>query len=808
MEMTMKKTLIVLSMSTLLVACNPYEDPGVNQDGSTSDTVRADAGVGDTGGGGDTGSSEAGPDKGMADGGKPGVEEILPSGVTATWAKRSCDTTITYYAPGASKVLLAGSFTNWDKGAIAMSKAGSNWTTTIKANGTTLVSGTRYPYKYIVDSNWTLDSKAPLRVFDGNCVNSGFELPACDQGPRLVPGKVAVTYSGGKGTAKVKVTLQTASDAEIIASVKATLNGKALPAGAAVLDKSAGAFDISLSGLALGKYTLRLRATDKKARAADEVYLPFWIEPEAYQLRDGLLYMLMIDRFANGDIKIDKSAGCSYSADWHGGDLTGATEVVKGGYLDKLGVRTIWISPVNQQVDGCFKGRGSDTNKYSGYHGYWPIKARQVDPRFGGNAALKLFVKEAHKRGIRVMVDLINNQVHEQHEYYKKNPSWFRKGCVCGITAGCGWSEKPFECLFDTYLPDINWRVPAAEKQFIDDAIYWITEYDLDGFRVDAVKHVEPNSVYNLRAKLSQRFEQGGHRIYLLGETAVGEGDSYNFFCEKFSDGYQWIDSYTGDNALDGQFDFPTHHQTQSGLPGDTMGFDSVESVISKAASKYKDASAHVRFLGAHDSTRLASMAANDSKKNCKWAHECGGSLAPGAYTTAETYKRIKRALTVLYTMPGIPFLYAGDEIALPGGGDPDNRRDMIWSGALAKLTMTKGGGPTTLNSQQTDLLTFAKALGITRATSKALRRGTRKTLWSSSDLYVIAWTGSGSKELVLVAVNRGSAGVNNKSVGTLSVLGGVTSFKAAVGKGTATLSGGAVSLTLGAGEAAVFIGQ
>jgi len=807
--MTKNASLILIILA--LGACNPYEDPQGNPDGGvTADTGQTEGGMPPDSGKQDKGPpTEAGPDQGKQDGGgNPSAEDILPGGATATWAKRGCTYTVKYFAPGASKVLLAGSFTNWDKGAIAMTKKGSTWETTITPNGTTIVSGARYPYKFIVDGTWTLDSKAPLRVFDGNCVNSGFALPACDKGPELVAGKVATSYSGGKGTAKVTVSMRTATDGSAPAKVLAALNGAALPKGSHSLNKSTGAFAISLSGLSPGKYTLRFKATDKKGRAADDVYLPFWIEAEQFDLRDGLLYMLLIDRFANGDTKIDKSAGCKYASDWHGGDLKGATDVLKSGYLDKLGVRTIWISPVNQQVDGCYKGRGSDSNMYSGYHGYWPIKARQVDTRFGGNAALKAFVAEAHKRGIRVLVDLINNQVHDKHEYYLKNPSWFRKGCVCGVDANCGWSQKPFECLFDKYLPDINWRVPAAEKQFIDDALYWITEFDLDGFRVDAVKHVEPNSIYNLRAKLSQRFEQGGARVYLLGETAVGEGDKYNFFCESFSNGYKWIDSYTGQNGLDGQFDFPTHHATQSGLAGGSMGFDSVEAVIKKAESNYKDAKLHVRFLGAHDSSRMASNAANDSKKNCKWSHECGGSMPPGAYTAADVYKKMKRALTVLFTMPGIPFLYAGDEIALPGGGDPDNRRDMIWTGSLSKLTMTKGGGPTTLNSQQTDLLNFVRSLGITRSTSKALRKGTRTTLWSSSDLYVYAWYGSGNKELALVVVNRGSAAVSNKAVGSLSVTGGVTSFKAVAGKGTATLSGKSVTVSIGAGDAALFVGK
>jgi glycosidase len=108
------------------------------------------------------------------------------------------------------------------------------------------------------------------------------------------------------------------------------------------------------------------------------------------------------------------------------------------------------------------------------------------------------------------------------------------------------------------YLPDIDWNQAGAEKRFIADATNWIADFDLDGFRVDAVKHVEANSVYNMRAELSRRFEQGGARVFMVGETAVGENDSGNFFGESFSDGYAWIDAYTGPTALDGQFDFPT----------------------------------------------------------------------------------------------------------------------------------------------------------------------------------------------------------------------------------------------------------
>ncbi len=81
--------------------------------------------------------------------------------------------------------------------------------------------------------------------------------------------------------------------------------------------------------------------------------------------------------------------------------------------------------------------------------------------------------------------------------YVQAQLDWFRKVCQCGDDAnGCGWSVRPFDCLFQPYLPDINWTIPETEKQFIADAVWnWIAAFDLDGFCVDAVKHVEANSV-------------------------------------------------------------------------------------------------------------------------------------------------------------------------------------------------------------------------------------------------------------------------------------------------------------------------
>jgi glycosidase len=122
----------------------------------------------------------------------------------------------------------------------------------------------------------------------------------------------------------------------------------------------------------------------------------------------------------------------------------------------------------------------------TGYHGYWPVKARQVDPRIGGDAALSALVAEAHEHGIRILMDYVVNHVHQDHEYYQQHPDWFRTGCVCG-TQDCDWTGKRLECLFTPYLPDVNWTVPEAGEQLVDDAVWWLDSFDLDGLRADAV---------------------------------------------------------------------------------------------------------------------------------------------------------------------------------------------------------------------------------------------------------------------------------------------------------------------------------
>ena len=746
--------------------------------------------------------SEAGT---TADGGKEETEIVFDK--STTFGKRACSLTLRYTGAG-NEVKLAGEFTDWATAARPMTKTATGFELTLQPS-TKLQGGILYGYKIIADGNWKLDPDGKYRKIIGGEMNSGLKLPECDAGPELLSEKVVVA----SGEMKVRVTVRAASDGEPATGMTASLDRAKIPAGSWKIDAAAGAVDFTLPALAKGKHVLSLTTTDGKARLAEPIDLPFWVEDEEFDYRDGLLYMFMVDRFANGDNANDKAIGgqVHYDADWHGGDLQGALKVMQSGYFEKLGVRTIWISPANAQTDKSEVGDGNQI--FSAYHGYWPVKARAIEPRFGGDAALRAFVTEAHKRGLRVLLDLINNQVHDDHEYVKSHADWFRKDCKCGDDAnGCGWSQRPFDCNFQMYLPDINWNTYGAEKQFVSDAVNWIAEYDLDGFRVDAVKHVEANSVFNMRAELARRFEQGGARVFMVGETAVGENDNGTFFGENFASGFKWIDAYTGPTALDGQFDFPTRHNMADGLVSGTMGLDQVEAQIQKSIASYKPGNHHVRFLNGHDNPRIASIAAQDPKLGCSWSSGCrDDALPPVSYTDAAVYTKLKRALTVLYTLPGVPYLYSGDEVAFPGGNDPDMRRNMRFEETdLAALQMTKPGStPIALNGQQVDLRDFARKLGAARLGSRALRRGDRFTLLGNeSDLWVYAYK-AGPKEIAIVVINRGGAVTRTIAAGALSLgSSGITGWTSATGAGSASTSGSDLALTVGAGEAAIFLAK
>jgi len=449
-----------------------------------------------------------------------------------------------------------------------------------------------------------------------------------------------------------------------------------------------------------------------------------------FDWRDGVMYFVLIDRFFDGDKSNNKTeAGVKTPANWQGGDLAGVLSKLKANYFKNLGVNVLWLSCLIDAPDG--KYIGNDNEYYSGYHGYWPTEMTKVESRLGTLALAKQVVAEAHKQGIKVVMDYVMNHTHQNSSTYKNNKSWFwnlYKGsgqCICGSNT-CGWNGSDGErCWFMPYLPDFNFTNSTARAFSVNNAIKWAKDLGLDGFRLDAVKHITMTWLTDLRSKVKTSF--AGKKFYMVGETYTGDKGT--------------IKKYVNPNTmLDGQFDFPMRYEMVRVILMRQGSFKDLDSFLNANDTYYGYGSVMGTFIGNHDLPRVIHYAEDKPKFSSAW--DSGKSVAwynkPGTPSGSSAYQRMQVGFTALMTLPGLPLIYYGDEIGLAGGGDPDNRRFMKWSG---------------YSSAQSALKAHIAKLTKIRAAHKALRYGKRTQKWMDSDTYVYTMK-HGASELV-VLLNR-----------------------------------------------------
>ena len=475
--------------------------------------------------------------------------------------------------------------------------------------------------------------------------------------------------------------------------------------------------------------------------------------PGVYDWRDAVIYFVFVDRFFNGDTTNDGApiAGVSTPGAYQGGDWAGVTQKINDNYFTDLGVNTLWVTVPfdNPQVAGL--GVGGDTHQYSGYHGYWP-KLDSDNPAtlasegcFGTFAELKALVAAAHAKGLKVLFDYAMVHVHSQSGIYAAHSDWFwpnnnGKGgnCICG--EGCSWDVIPDRerCWFTGYLPHWNYTNATARTYSVTNAVEWIkqtadsTGIGVDGFRADAIKHVDISWLTELRAKIKSDItatQVPAQRFYMVGETYdFGNRDVIKSYVEPST-------------KLDGQFDFPLRKDLVQAVIMRTENMSDLATFMNSNDYYYGASAVMSTFIGNHDLPRIIHLAANNrlwgddqgaDGKNLAWSGQ------PGLVAELEAYERVANAFGVLYTNRGAPLVYYGDEIGLPGAGDPDNRRFMQWTG---------------LSANQTYLKTRLAKLGDIRSKHPALRRGTRTTLESNADVWAYSRITTGDS--VYVAVNR-----------------------------------------------------
>jgi glycosidase len=459
--------------------------------------------------------------------------------------------------------------------------------------------------------------------------------------------------------------------------------------------------------------------------------------PGAYDWRDAVLYFTFVDRFVNGDHSNDKpivNSNLKDPANYWGGDWAGVKQKIDDGYFKSLGVNTLWLTVPMDNSESV--GLGDDGQYYSGYHGYWPRNLDQAESRFGTLDELKALITDAHQNSMRVILDYAMNHVHQDSPIYQMhmNDGWFNpllvngQQCICGSTI-CPWeSPAKLYCWFRDYLPDFNFNNADARKYSVDNVLWWIQGTGADGLRLDAIKHVELSWLTDLRTRLNTDVEPvTGQHVYLVGETFTGDQSLIKSFIDPLK-------------MLDGQFDFPLRAQVNSTL---LLRAEAMSDFINfmNGNTGYYGSAVMSTFIGNHDVPRVIHFAQDSPLWTDVWANGRDRSWTnqPGVVTETSAYERVAVAMAVLMTNQGIPLIYYGDEVGMPGAGDPDNRRPMQWD---------------SYNDGQKLLLTKMQKLGALRAAHVAFRRGTRTTLSQGADTWAYSMT-AGSDQ-VFVAVNRG----------------------------------------------------
>jgi cyclomaltodextrinase len=616
------------------------------------------------------------------------------------------------------RVAVAGVFNDWNPVASPMTREGDAWKTTLY-----LVPG-RYAYQLVVDGVWGLDPANPDSL-DNNIGGYNSVLNVAQQ-----PGRPFLRPAA-EGPDGMEVTLEGNADNWLVLWNYTELDERFVERTDAGLRIRPPARSRAADG-----GVLTLLAWNAEGRSNDlRIPLSGGRPVEAAGVRpsaegpvrwgDQTIYFPLVDRFANGEPANDAPTDDPRvlpPANFFGGDLQGLRAHLD--HIEGLGVNTLWVSPVARNPEGAFREYPEPRRWFSGYHGYWPVSYRQVDPRFGGDAALEALVREAHARGMRVLLDFVANHVHEQHPMLAAHPDW-----TTDLDLPDGrrnlrlWDEQRLTTWFDDFLPSLDLENPAVVEAVTDSAVWWIGRFDLDGFRHDATKHIPEAFQHALTAKLKAAYPD--RRLYQIGETFGSR---------------ELIARYLGPGLLDAQFDFPLYFATRSVLTAPDGDFRTLADELSASLEAYGHHHAMGNITGNHDMARFGSLAGGGLAPG-EDPKEAGWHRTVGLGDTALALERLALLTGFNAAVPGVPVIYYGDEIGLAGGGDPDSRRMMVFEG---------------WRPDQQGLYEAVGAQLAARAASPALRLGTTEVLDAGPDHLVLRRSWFGDQRLVVL--NKGAA--------------------------------------------------
>lgn len=459
--------------------------------------------------------------------------------------------------------------------------------------------------------------------------------------------------------------------------------------------------------------------------------------------QSSIMYFVLIDRFVNGSTANDKPVKDDRilpKAQYWGGDIKGITQKIKDDYFTKLGVNTLWLSPITQNpLDAWGQFKDPDT-KFSGYHGYWPITSTSVDFRLGSSEDVREMLDEAHKRGLSVVLDYVANHVHQQHPVYQEHKDWVTPLYLPDGTLNTElWDEQRLTTWFDTFLPTLNLMDQKVTDYMVDSALFWIKEYDFDGFRHDATKHIPENFWRTLTKKVKLIGTEKGKYFYQIGETYGS---------------YDLINSYINSGMLDGQFDFNMYDNALPVFANPNEDFSRLSSSLDATLKTYGYHHLMGNITGNQDKPRFISFADGSLSFETPWQeYKRIGWKQNIQIKDTNGYKRLAMFNAYNMSIPGIPIIYYGDEIGMPGAGDPDNRRMMYFDD---------------LDRNQNELLNQITKLAAIRQSNMAMLYGDTEILHQAKDVLVIRRKYFNNE--VIIMLNKGlteTSVAQNKKDGT-----------------------------------------
>ena len=448
-----------------------------------------------------------------------------------------------------------------------------------------------------------------------------------------------------------------------------------------------------------------------------------------------VVYLIMPDRFANGDPKNDSIAGMHEGVNRqrgesrHGGDLKGIEDHL--GYIKDLGVTTLWLNPVLE-----------NNQKKSSYHGYAITDLYQVDRRFGGNDAYLSFINKSHQMGLKVIQDMVMNHIGNDHwllhDLPEKNwvhqfPEFTRSNYLGNVISDPYQSSydarKMSDGWFDTTMPDVAQENPLFATYLIQNTLWWIEHAGIDGIRMDTHPYPEKEFMAKWASEVLREYPA----VNIVGEVWLQNSIPATAYWQK---GMKNKDGY--DSHLPTVTDFPFCFTVPQAL-NETPGWDSSMRRLYTLLSQdfiYPDAANNLIFLDNHDLTRFFLSVKRDVKK-------------------------FKMGIAFMLTTRGIPQLYYGTELLMDGDGGhhPNVRLDFPggWPGDTVNAFTREGR-----SAQQNEAFDFLRTLLNWRKDQKVIHSGKLKHFIPESNIYV--YFRYNTENTVMVIMN---ANDNEKSLDT-----------------------------------------